>query len=103
MVAAARTGQRVTLQDNMSVVALFFLSFSAFQRCVDAVGVLQRWVVVAEELTVFEESKVLDAEDVGSLFFVLLDLDVFTQAHGKEKGKSWELGDGTLQWREILL
>ena len=58
---------------------------------------------MAEELTVFEESKVSDAEDFDSLFFVLLDLDVFTRAHGKEKGKSCELGDGTLQWHEILL
>ncbi len=70
---------------------------------VDAVGVLQGWVVVVEESTVFEELKVLDAEDFGSLFFVLLDLDIFTGAHGKEKGESCELGDGTLQWREILL
>ena len=54
---------------------------------------LQGRVIVAEESTVFEESKVLDAEDFGSLFFL----------HGKEKGKSCELGDGTLQWGEILL
>ena len=27
LAAAARTGQRVTLRDNMSVVSLFFLSF----------------------------------------------------------------------------
>ena len=62
---------------------------------VDAVGMLQGRVIVAEESTVFEESKVLDAEDFGSLFFVLLDLDIFTRAHDK-KGKSCELGDGTL-------
>ena len=37
------------------------------------------------------------------MFFVLLDLDVFTRMHGKEKGESCELGDGTLQWGEILL
>jgi hypothetical protein len=58
---------------------------------------------MAEESTVFEESKVSEAEDFGSLFFVLLDFDVFTQAHGKEKGKSCEVGDGTLQWCEIFL
>jgi len=33
---------------------------------------------------------------------VLLDLDVLTQAHDKEESKSWELGDGTLQWHEIF-
>jgi hypothetical protein len=70
---------------------------------VDTVGMLQGRVVVAEELTIFEESKVLDAEDFGSLLFVMLDLDVFTRAHGNEKGKSRELEDGPLQWREILL
>ncbi len=40
-------------------------------------------------------------EDFGSLFFVLLNFDVFTQTHGKEKGKSCELGDGALQWPKI--
>ena len=46
--------------------------------------------------TVSEESKVLDVEDFGFLFFVLLDFDVFARVHGKEKGKNCELGDGTL-------
>ena len=82
---------------------VLFVFFLHFEGDVDAVGVLQGWVVVAEESTVVEESKVLDAEDFGSLFFVLLDLEVFTRAHGKEKGESCELGDGTLQWGEILL
>ena len=78
--------------------------FLHFEGDVDAVGMLQgRWVVVAEEVTVFEESKVSDAEDFGSLFFMLLDFDLFTQVHGKERGESWELRDGTLQRREILL
>ena len=80
-----------------------FVLFLHFEDDVDAVGVLQGWVIVAEELNIFEESKVLEAEDSGSLFFVLLDFDVFTLAHGKEKGKNCELGDGTLQWRKILL
>ena len=71
--------------------------FLHFEGDVDAVGVLQGWVNVDEESTVFEESKVSYAEDFSSLFFMLLDLDAFTQAHDKEKGKSWELGDGTLQ------
>ena len=79
-----------------------FFFFLHFEGDVDAVGVLQGWVVVAEESTIVEESKVLDAEDFGSSFFVLLDLDIFTQVHGKEKGKSCELGDGTLQGGEIL-
>jgi hypothetical protein len=65
-------------------VVLFILSFFLhFKGDVDAVSVLQGWVVVTEESTVFQESKVLDAEDFGSLCFMLLDFDVFTRAHGK--------------------
>jgi len=82
---------------------VLFVFFLHFEGDVDAVGVLKGWVVVAEESTVFEELKVSDAEDFGSLFFVLLDLDVLTRAHGKEESESCELGDGTLQWCEILL
>ena len=75
--------------------------------CISKVMLMQSaysrdWVVVAEESTIFEESKVLEAEDFGSLFFVLLNFDVITQAHGKEKGKSCELGDGTLHFFAIL-
>jgi hypothetical protein len=55
-----------------------FHPFLLFEDDVDAVGVLQGWVVVAEESTIFEKSKVSDAEDFNSLFFVLLDLDIFT-------------------------
>ena len=80
----------------------FFVLFLHFEGDVDAVCALEGWVVVAEESTVFEESKVLDAEDFGSSFFVLLDLDVLTRAHGKIESESCELGDGTLQWCEIL-
>ncbi len=39
MVAAARTGQRVTFRDNMSVVALFVLSFF----CILKVMLMQFW------------------------------------------------------------
>ena len=58
MAAASRTVQRVTLQDAMSVVLLFFFLFLHFEGDVDAVGVLEGWVVLAEESTVFEELKV---------------------------------------------
>ena len=81
---------------------VLFVLFLHFEGGVDAIGVLERWVVVAEESTIFEESKVSDAEDFSSSFFVLLDLDILTQVHGKEDSKSCELGDGTLQWHEIL-
>jgi hypothetical protein len=104
MAAAARTwaeGDIARLHECSGIV--LFVFFLHFESDVDAVGLLQGWVVVAEESTVVEESKVLDAEDFRYLFFALLDLDIFTRAHGKEKGKSCEVGDGTLQWGEILL
>ena len=44
-----------------------------------------------------EESKVLEAKDVGSLFVLLLDFDVLARTHGKEKGKNGELRNSTLQ------
>ena len=64
-----------------------------FEGDVDAVGALEGWVVVAEESTIFEESKVSETEDFGSSFFMLLNFDVFTQIRGKEKARvvSWEM------------
>ncbi len=49
--------------------------------------------------TIFEESKVSEAKDFGSSFFVLLDFDVLAGMHGKEKGKNGELQYSTLQLR----
>ncbi len=49
-----------------------------------------------DEATVFEESKVPEAKDFRTLFFILLDFDVLTRMHGKEKGKNCELRYGTL-------
>ncbi len=70
------------------VLLVFFLHFKSD---VDAVGVFEGAIVVVDEPAVFEESKVLEAKDFGSLFFVLLDFDVLAQMHGKEKGKNGEL------------
>ncbi len=55
------------------VLLVFFLHF---ESDVDAVGVFEGGIIVVDEPTVFEESKVLEAKDFGSLFFVLLDFDV---------------------------
>ncbi len=41
---------------------------------------------MVNKLTVFEESKVLEAKYFGSLFLLLLDFDVLARMHGKEKG-----------------
>ena len=46
---------------------------------------------MVNKLTVFEESKVLEAKYFGSLFLLLLDFDVLARMHGKEKGKNDEL------------
>jgi hypothetical protein len=81
------------------VLLVFFLHF---ESDVDAVGVFEGGIIVANEPTVFEESKVLEAKDFGSSFFVLLDFDVLAQTHGKEKGKNGELQYSTLQLRQFL-
>ncbi len=57
---------------------------------------------MVNESTVFEESKVPEAKDFCTLFFVLLDFDVLARTHGKEKGKNCELRYGTLQLHQIL-
>ncbi len=49
-----------------------------------------------DEATVFEESKVLESKDFRMLFLMLLDFDVLTRMHGKEKGKNCELRYDTL-------
>ncbi len=54
-----------------------------------------------DESTIFEESKVLEAKDFCTSFFVLLDFDVLARTHGQEKGKNCELRYGMLQLRQI--
>jgi hypothetical protein len=39
----------------------------------------------------------LEAEDFGSLFLLLLNLDVLARTHGKEEGKDGEMQDCTLE------
>ncbi len=40
--------------------------------------------MVVYELSIFEESEVLEAEDFGLSFLLLLNLDVLARTHGKE-------------------
>ncbi len=54
-----------------------------------------------DEATIFEESKVPEAKDFCTSFLMLLDFDVLTRTHGKEKGKKCELRYGTLQLCQI--
>jgi hypothetical protein len=70
------------------VLLVFFLHFKSD---VDSVSIFEGGIVVVDEPTIFEESKVLEAKDFGLSIFVLLDFDVLTQMHGKEKGKNGEL------------
>jgi hypothetical protein len=56
---------------------------------------------VFDEATVFEESKVQEAKDFRTSFLMLLDFDVLTKTHGKEKGKNCELRYCTLRLRQI--
>jgi hypothetical protein len=52
--------------------------------------------VVVYEPSIFEISKILEAEDFGLSFLLLLNLDVLAQTHGEEEGKDGELRDCTL-------
>ncbi len=54
-----------------------------------------------DKATVFEESKVSEAKDFRTSFLMLLDFNVLTRMHGKEKGKNCELRYGTLQLHQI--
>jgi hypothetical protein len=66
----------------------FFLHFECE---VEAVGIFEGGIIVVDELTVFEESKVSESKDFSSSFFLLWDFDVLTRTHGKEEGKNGEL------------
>ncbi len=58
--------------------------------------------MVVYEPSIFEESKILKAEDFGSLFLLLLNLDILARTHGEEKGKDGELRDCTLELCQFL-
>jgi hypothetical protein len=62
-----------------------------FECDVDTVGKFEGGIMVVYKPSNFEESKILEAEDFGSLFLLLLNLDVFAQTHGKEEDKDGEL------------
>jgi hypothetical protein len=102
MVAAARTGHRVMSPEAIWVVVSFFSSFF----CISKVTLMQSAYSREGSLCLtrrpfFEESKVLEAKDFRTLFLMLLDFDVLTRTHGKEKGKNCELRYGMLRHRQI--
>ncbi len=58
--------------------------------------------MVVYELFIFEESKILEVEDFGSLFLLMLNLDVLAQTHGKVEDKDGEMQDCTLELHQFL-
>jgi hypothetical protein len=97
MVAAAWTGHNITSSDATWVVVLFSHPFLHFKGDVDAVRIFKGGIAVMNEPSFFEESKVLESKDFGSLFVLLLDFDVLARTYGKEKGKNGVLQYSTMQ------
>ncbi len=58
--------------------------------------------MVVYKPSIFEESEILEAEDFGSLFLLLLNLDARIQTHGKEEGMNGVLQDCNLELRQFL-
>jgi hypothetical protein len=83
----------------MSYYVVFLVLLLEFKCDVDTVGEFEGGIVVVYEPSIFEESKILEAEELGSLFLLLLNLDVLAQTHGKEEGMDVELQDCTLELR----
>jgi hypothetical protein len=90
--------QRHVSQCHMGCCVVLLILFLHFEGDVDAVGIFKGGIVVVNGPSFFEESKVLEAKDFGSLFvLLLLDFDVLARTHGKEKYKNGELRYSTLQ------
>ncbi len=86
----------------MSYCNIFLILLLEFECDVDTVGEFEGGIVVVYEPSIFEESKILEAEDFSSSFLLLLNLDVLARTHGKEEGKDGELCDCTLKLRQFL-
>jgi hypothetical protein len=71
------------------VILLVFLLH--FEGDVDAVSIFEGGIIVVNEPTVIEESKVSEAKYFGWSFFMMLNFDILAQMHGKEKGDNGEL------------
>ena len=86
----------------MGCCVVLLIIFLHFKGDVDAIGIFEGGIVVVYKPSNFEESKVSEAKNFGSLFVLLLDFDVFARMHGKEKGKNDKLQYSTLQLRQFL-
>jgi hypothetical protein len=87
----------------MSYCIIFLVILLEFECDVDTVGKFEGGIVVVYKRSIFEESKILEAKDFGSLFFLLLNFDILTRTHGKEESKDGELRYCTLELRQFLL
>ncbi len=86
----------------MSYCTVFPVLLLEFKFDIDTAGKFEGGIVVVYKPSIFEESKISEAEDFGCLFLLLLNLDVLAQMHGKEEGKDGELQDCTLELRQFL-
>ncbi len=75
----------------MCYCVVFLILLLHFKCDVDTVSKFKGGIMVVYEPAIFEESEILEAEDFGLLFLLLLNLDVLAQMHGKEEGKNGEL------------
>ena len=69
MAAAARTGQRVILQDDISVVASFFSSFFCISKVMLMQSACSRDGSLWLRSRPFLKNRISDAEEFGSSFF----------------------------------
>jgi hypothetical protein len=86
----------------MNYCVVFLVLLLHFECDVDTVGKFEGGIVVVYEPSIFEELEILETEDFGSLFLLLLNLDILAQAHGIEEGKNGELQDCTLELHQFL-
>ncbi len=69
----------------------FLILLLHFKCDVDTVRKFKGGIVVVYKPSIFKETEILEAEDFGLSFLLLLNLNVLTQMHGKEEGKDGEL------------
>ncbi len=86
----------------MSYCIVFLVLLLEFECDVDTASKFEGGIVVVYEPSIFEELNILEVEDFGLSFLLLLNLDVLTQTHGEEEGRDGELRDCTLELHQFL-
>ncbi len=80
----------------MSYCLVILVLLFQFKCDVDAVGKFEKGLAVVYKPSFFEELEILEVEDFGLSFLLLLNLDILAPMQGKEEGKDGELRDCTL-------